>query len=69
MNRVPKWLETLIGFYLLSLIVMEWICLSVLPTRTLWEWLYVAFVAGPAMAIPLCLLFCLVSAVLGPKGR
>jgi hypothetical protein len=69
MNVMPKWLETFLGFYLLALIVMEWTCLSVMPTPTVWRLLYVALIMGPATAVPLSLLLCLVYVALAPKSR
>ncbi|MER7709065.1 hypothetical protein ABTX83_00620 [Streptomyces werraensis] len=69
MSAMPKWLETLIGTYLLSLIVMEWTCLDVMPTPTVWGWLYTALVMAPVTAAPLALLLWAVCAALAPKGR
>jgi hypothetical protein len=66
---MPKWLETLIGFYLLSLIVMEWTCLAVMPTPTVRDWLYIALVMASVTATPLALLLWAVCAALAPKDR
>ncbi|MGW2964938.1 hypothetical protein ACWDGI_41735 [Streptomyces sp. NPDC001220] len=52
---MPKWLETYLAGYFLSLVVMEWTCLSVMPTPTVWRWLYVALVMGPVAAFGMSL--------------
>jgi hypothetical protein len=68
-DGMPKWLEKLIYSYVIALVAMECLLLSAMPIPTVWEWLRIAFVLGPVTAIPLCLLLCLIYAMLGPTSR
>jgi hypothetical protein len=66
---MAKWLETYLAGYFLSLVVMEWTCLSGMPTPTVWRWLYDALVTGSLAAFGMSLYLSALYGVIMFLGR